>query len=173
MMQAGELWNLGVILYVLYQGEYPFNGFSDKDIISEIVNKPNVWRPSWKEGINEQVKNFLLILLDSSPYKRADKASILNDPYILLHQTPKDMLGSKRVLINNVPLVFNIYAKESFVEALFTYLGTKNYLQRAFSKLLDGMRIIDPKKNMLVSLDVLNKALSTYFGDEYSYKLNL
>ena len=37
----------------------------------------------------------------------------------------------------------------------------------------EGMRIIDPKKNMLVSLDVLNKALSTYFGDEYSYKLNL
>jgi hypothetical protein len=90
-----------------------------------------------------------------------------------LHQTPKDMLGSKRVLINNVPYVFNIYAQESFVEALFTYLGTKNYLSKAFSKLLDGMRIIDPRKNMLVSLDVLNKALSTYYGDEYSYKLNL
>ena len=114
-----------------------------------------------------------MLLLDSNPYKRTDKATILNDPYILLHQTPKDMLGSKRVLINNVPFVYNIYAEETFVEALFTYLGTKNYLSKAYSKLLEGMHIIDPKKNILVSLDVLNKALASYYGDEFSYKLNL
>jgi serine/threonine protein kinase len=83
MMQAGELWNLGVILYVLYQGEYPFNGFTDREVITEIVNKPNLWKPFWKEGVNDLVKNFLLILLDSNAYKRTDKAMILNDPYIL------------------------------------------------------------------------------------------
>jgi len=46
MMQAGEMWNLGVILYVLYQGEYPFNGFYDEEIIADIINKPNnMWKP--------------------------------------------------------------------------------------------------------------------------------
>lgn len=53
MAQVGEMWNLGVIMYVLYQGEYPFSGFSDEDIINEITNKPNYWRPQWKEGTSQ------------------------------------------------------------------------------------------------------------------------
>jgi serine/threonine protein kinase len=85
MIQAGELWNLGVILYVLYMGEYPFSGFSDDDIITEIINKPNLWKPMWKDGISEHAKNFILLLLDSNPFKRTDKPSLLNDPYILQH----------------------------------------------------------------------------------------
>jgi hypothetical protein len=28
-------------------------------------------------------KDFILLLLDSNPYKRADKGTLLNDPYVL------------------------------------------------------------------------------------------
>lgn len=84
-MQAGEMWNLGVMLYILYQGEYPFQGYSDEETISQIINKPNNWKPDWKAGINQHAKNFILQLLDSNPFKRLEKGIILNDPYILQH----------------------------------------------------------------------------------------
>lgn len=134
MMQAGEMWNLGVILYVLYQGEYPFTGFSDDDIINEIINKPNMWKPSWKEGINEKAKEFMLLLLDSNPFKK-DKALILNDPYILQQMTPAEVICSNRALMQNLKAVYKIYSYEFFVEAVVTYLGVKNYNRKLFEKL--------------------------------------
>lgn len=82
-MQAGEMWNIGVMLYVLYQGEYPFRGFTDDDIITEIINKPNNWKPAWKNGINKHARDFILLLLDSNPFKRIDKGLILNEPYLM------------------------------------------------------------------------------------------
>ena len=130
MMQAGEMWNLGVILYVLYQGEYPFNGFYDEEIIADIINKPNnMWKPQWKDGIGEHAKNFICLLLDSNPYIK-DKGAILNNPYILQHQPPSEIVSSNRVLIKNVPNIFAIYTNEFFIESLITYLGVKNFFKK-------------------------------------------
>lgn len=72
---------MGVILYVLYQGEYPFSGFSDEDIFHDIASKPNYWKPEWKEGISQQARNFIALLLDPAPHTK-EKALLLNDPYI-------------------------------------------------------------------------------------------
>ena len=82
-MQCGEVWNLGVILYVLYQGEFPFPGFSDEDIITSIISKPNNWGPQWREGLADIVKNFIMMCLDSDPFKRIDKIQFVNNDYIL------------------------------------------------------------------------------------------
>ncbi len=130
MISAGEMWNIGVILYVLYQGEYPFDGFSDEDIISEIINKPNMWKPIWKEGIGQSAKNFMMLLFDSNPYRRCNKANIINDPYILQHQTPSEIVGSNRALVNNLKPILKIFANECFIKALITYLSSKNYMNK-------------------------------------------
>lgn len=139
MIQAGEMWNLGVILYVLYQGDYPFTGFTDDDIITEIINKPNMWRPQWKDGIGEHAKNFILTLLDSNPYRRVNKAVIINDPYILQHQTPSEVVGSNRALISNLKNILKIYARECFIEAVVTYLGFKNFLKKYLGKIKENL----------------------------------
>jgi hypothetical protein len=72
-MQAGELWNVGVITYVLYQGHFPIGGESDDKIINNILQRPNNWVPQWKDGIFDSIKNFTLMCLDADPYKRLDK----------------------------------------------------------------------------------------------------
>lgn len=125
------MWNIGVMLYVMYQGEYPFTGYTDEDIINEINNKPNLWKPVWREGIGECAKNFIMLLFDSNPYKRASKANVINDPYILQHQTPSEIVGSNRALVGNMLAVLKIFANECFVKALISYLSGKNYLKKA------------------------------------------
>lgn len=44
LLQSSEVWNIGVILYILYQGDYPFCGNSDEDILNKICALDN-WNP--------------------------------------------------------------------------------------------------------------------------------
>lgn len=73
IMQAGELWNVGVITYALYQGHFPITGEGDEKIINNIIARPNNWVPTWRDGIFDSLKTFILMCLDADPYKRLDK----------------------------------------------------------------------------------------------------
>ncbi len=68
-------------------------------------------------------------------------------------------MGSNRVLMKNVPHIYDIYSGENFIEAVLTNLTTKNYLVKLFERIIEQLSIIDPKKNMLVGLESLNKAM--------------
>ena len=83
IMQCGEIWNLGVMLFVFYQADFPFSGFTDEEIITNIITKPNNWTPSWREGISDKLKDFIILCLDSDPFKRIDKILFINHPYVL------------------------------------------------------------------------------------------
>ena len=87
-MAAGELWNVGIILYTFYQGEFPFKGETDEEIIDLIVNRPNNWMPQWREGISESMKNFIMMCLEADPFKRGDKLQYINHPYIMQNSPP-------------------------------------------------------------------------------------
>ena len=54
-MQSGDIWNVGVITYAFYQGDFPFRGEQDSDIISAIIQRPNNWTPAWKEGVQQSI----------------------------------------------------------------------------------------------------------------------
>lgn len=83
MIQAGELWNLGAMLYVLSTGEYPFSGKADAEVMESIKERPDSWRPKWKRGDNELLKKFILKLLSMDTSSRFDKVEFLNDDFIL------------------------------------------------------------------------------------------
>lgn len=87
-MAAGELWNVGIILYTFYQGEFPFKGQTDEETIDLIVNRPNNWMPQWREGISESMKNFIMMSLEADPFKRVDKLQYINHPYIMQNSSP-------------------------------------------------------------------------------------
>jgi len=79
-MAAGELWNVGIILYTFYQGEFPFKGETDEQIIDLIVNRPNNWMPLWREGTSEQMKNFIMMCLKQTLSREETNFNILIIP---------------------------------------------------------------------------------------------
>lgn len=87
-MQSGEIWNMGVFVYTLYQGEFPFEGETDDQVITNIISRPNNWAPIWREGLFDSLKSFIMMCLECDPYKRVDKVQYMNHPYILQHHTP-------------------------------------------------------------------------------------
>jgi hypothetical protein len=41
------------------------------------------WKPTWKEGINDNIRSFIMKLLDPLNYNRNEMSSFLNHPYAL------------------------------------------------------------------------------------------
>jgi len=44
--------------------------------------------PQWKEGVFDSLKSFIMMCMESDPYKRGDKLQYVNHPYILQNHTP-------------------------------------------------------------------------------------
>jgi serine/threonine protein kinase len=130
LMQSGELWNLGVILFALYQGEFPFPGSSDDKIVSSIISRPNNWTPNWRDGISESLKSFVMMCMESDSYLRLDKIQYMNHTYIMQHHTPQEVVAHNRVLVSNLQRIYEIHAREQFVEAILPYYAFQVALKK-------------------------------------------
>jgi hypothetical protein len=53
-----------------------------------IITRNNNWMPQWKEGVFDSLKSFIMMCMESDPYKRGDKLQYVNHPYILQNHTP-------------------------------------------------------------------------------------
>lgn len=129
-MQCGEMWNLGVMLYTFYQGEFPFMGNTDEEIIAAIISRPNNWSPNWREGICDILKDFILLCLEADPFKRSDKIQFINHAYILQNHTPQEIVMHNRILVQSYQRIYEIYAHECFVDSLLTYFTQKMLIRK-------------------------------------------
>lgn len=81
--EKADLWSCGVILYILLCGYPPFNGNSDKQIISAVMaGKYTVDEPEW-EHISSEAIDLVSKLLELEPEKRITAADALQHPWIL------------------------------------------------------------------------------------------
>ena len=112
MMQSGELWNLGVILYTLYSGEFPFQGANDEETITSILMLKNQqqWSPKWKDGLHGIARNFISMCLNVDPFLRMDKVPLINDSYILQNHTPLEISSHNKILSSTLAKIYDIYA---------------------------------------------------------------
>lgn len=72
-----DIWSLGILLYELFHGISPFGKKNAFKIYKNIVNDTL----SFKEGIDENAKHLILILLDKDPQKRPKIRQILEHPF--------------------------------------------------------------------------------------------
>ena len=158
IMQCGEVWNLGVLLYALYQGEFPFPGETDEEIIQKIITKPNNWTPKWKEGLPEIVQSFIMMCLEADPFKRIDKIQFFNHPYILQNFTPPEIVLHGRLLVSNYQKVFEIYSSEQFVEAILSYYLSGINIKKQMGKVQTRVKAIARDRLVFVPLEKMQKA---------------
>ena len=83
------MWSLGIILYKMVEGGYPFEGKNSKDILNNIIKKELTFKKSIR--ISKQLKNLIEGLLIKNPKYRIDNDSILFNKFkngvdLLLHE---------------------------------------------------------------------------------------
>eukprot|EP00344_Euplotes_crassus_P002401 CAMPEP_0197015650 /NCGR_PEP_ID=MMETSP1380-20130617/75061_1 /TAXON_ID=5936 /ORGANISM="Euplotes crassus, Strain CT5" /LENGTH=275 /DNA_ID=CAMNT_0042441723 /DNA_START=1593 /DNA_END=2420 /DNA_ORIENTATION=+ len=92
-----DIWALGVILYSLLSGKFPFKAQKDKDLYSKI-RKGLFAVP---EGITLEAKNILLSMLQIDPGYRKSTKALLKDPWFTENKEEPDTSpqGSKKNII--------------------------------------------------------------------------
>lgn len=76
--QAADIWSLGVVLYVLLCGTYPFIDREPKALFDKIVSS----KISLPSDLSVEARDLLMQMLDRNPLTRATIASIQAHPWI-------------------------------------------------------------------------------------------
>ncbi|OVA10156.1 Protein kinase domain [Macleaya cordata] len=82
--KAADTWALGVTLYRMVLGEYPFLGDTLQDTYDKIVNNP-IFIP---DGINSQLKNLMEGILCKDPKHRLTLNAIAEHPWVVGEEGP-------------------------------------------------------------------------------------
>lgn len=72
-----DIWALGILLYKLLIGRYPFKGCNDEELYKSILHK----EPTYNSNISPAVKFLIAGMLIKNPVKRISAEEILNDPW--------------------------------------------------------------------------------------------
>jgi len=75
-------WSLGVLMYVLLTGHFPFSGKKTSTIFKAITDTPLDMRKSYWRSISKEAKELVKALLEKDPAKRMTAAEALAHPWI-------------------------------------------------------------------------------------------
>lgn len=82
--RAADTWAVGVTLYCMVLGEYPFLGETLQDTYDKIVNNPLIL----PDDINPQLKNLLEALLHKDPKQRIKLRGVAEHPWVISEEGP-------------------------------------------------------------------------------------
>ena len=88
-----DLWSIGIIIYKLYFGKFPYSGLTEEALKSQIENLGN---KILKKTDNEDLDDLIMKLLEKDPIKRLNWDSYFNHPFFgknkinLIYECEKD-----------------------------------------------------------------------------------
>ena len=75
---AADVWALGVVLFVMLTGQFPFKAKTEKELFSRIISGQFLAPPQ----LNYDAKRLISKLLSIDPQKRPSALEITKDPWL-------------------------------------------------------------------------------------------
>ena len=89
-----DLWSIGVVYYQMLFGNYPFNGYTMREIIKDIKKKVN--NLDFPRHVSEESKNLINRLLECDPEKRISWPEFFNHPLFTKFVIKSTIVGNKK-----------------------------------------------------------------------------
>ena len=100
-----DIWALGVLLYALLCGRFPFKGQNDKELYSNIC-KQDLPIP---DHISRSARQLLLKIFQKNPDKRPNVKDILRDPWLQFSTRDQEMMSPKSLaFVSHLKHISNI-----------------------------------------------------------------
>jgi calcium-dependent protein kinase len=159
-----DIWSLGVILYVLLSGFYPFDGQDKTDIMEKIViGKYSLDSHEW-EHISKEGKELVKALLNFHPKERPEAKELINHPWIVKYVKEDDIVLP---VINQVNLHY-LSSKRKLEKATINYLIHNFSTNSAFNELKKIFQSIDKSGKGALNYSEMKTAWKEYFKSNYS-----
>ncbi|SOV18981.1 calcium-dependent protein kinase, putative [Plasmodium sp. gorilla clade G2] len=79
---SSDIWALGVMVFFMLTGKYPFEGKNTPKVVDEILNKNINWKGKEFSSLSIEAVDFLKRLLERNEKKRLTAYQALNHPWI-------------------------------------------------------------------------------------------
>lgn len=79
---SSDIWALGVMVFFMLTGKYPFEGKNTPKVVDEILNKDINWTSKEFSSLSQEAVDFLKRLLERNEKKRLTACQALNHPWI-------------------------------------------------------------------------------------------
>jgi len=79
--RPSDVWTIGVVLFLILYGSYPFDGDSAREVMTVILISEPAWGDSCQQ-LSSEVKNLLKGLLDKEPSRRLPIEVALRHPWV-------------------------------------------------------------------------------------------
>jgi len=132
MCKKSDMWALGVCLFIILNGKFPFRGSGKPELFHNILKQKNL--SFGNKGLSAEAKDFIFKLLRRDPIRRMTVDDALQHPWIV-----KSGMNDIEVMESTVEALRLFNAKHSVHRALQRLAAKKvlKYDKKYFKKLFD------------------------------------
>jgi serine/threonine protein kinase len=156
---TNDEWALGVILYYLITGEFPFEGSTKEEIFKKIKNDEIDYSSSKFNSVSEECKDFLSKLLEKDKNNRLRCSDCYDHPFFILPSDISMKNISEEVYYDHLKTLLTIKKpRTKFHEIVIAYL-CYNFIDKTEEKRLrDLFKYIDQEHDNTISVENIKEA---------------
>ena len=143
-----DVWSIGVILYYILSGKFPFIGNSNTEIFEKINNSEPIFKKNLFNNISENAINFIKKCLIKNPNERPNANECLSHPWL---EPIFKHIHSDGFLKDNLILNFSSYNKSPQLKKLILKYLVSNM----------GHTELGPYKSAFYAFDIKNQGIVT------------
>ena len=166
--KESDLWSAGVILYMLIVGHAPFEGESDKKILSRIQKGVYEKNDLRYQKASPEVKDLIVKLLISDPKKRISAKDALEHIWFKKYQANSLYYNiTKNEILHCIQNLLSYDINNKFQELMLTYI-VHNMPNKKQTKIAIGLfKLVNINGDGKLLKDELKKTLLYFVSEEY------